>query len=158
MAERRETTPAVWDPWRDLGPYGRWGGAPGLVPLFEAMDEMLAPRLKNAASLSPAIDVDETEQGYNVSIELPGVTREDIDVSLEANVLTIRGEKKQEEQRKKGRRRWTERMYGAFQRSFTLPADSDPGRLEASFRDGVLRIDVPKTEASKPKKIAVTTP
>ena len=113
-------------------------------------------RLQRAAALSPAIDVDEDDDGYTICVELPGVSKEDVDVGLEGNLLTIRGDKREEKRGEgKGRRRWTERSYGAFERSFTLPSDADAEGVDATFRDGVLRIELKKSEASKPKSISV---
>lgn len=151
--EPTETRPTRWDPWRDLSPYGRWDPFRGL----SLMEEFFTPGMRQAAALSPAIDVDEDEERYTIQVELAGVRKEDIHLEVEQNVLHIRGEKRVEEEEagKRRKRRWTERVFGAFQRSFSLPSDSDPEHLEASFRDGVLRIDVPKSEAAKPRTITV---
>jgi len=153
---RTEERPARWSPWTDLAPYGRWGIGSGLTPLARMLEEMAGPPgLRRMAAGAPAIDVDEDEQGYEVSVELPGVAREDIDIQLEENLLTIRGEKRHEAEGGERKRRWTERSFGAFQRAFTLPPDADADRMEASYRDGVLRIQLPKTERSKPRSIAI---
>ena len=79
----------------------------------------------------------------------------DVTVEAEGNVLTIRGEKRSEQEEKKERARWTERSYGSFSRSFTLPPNAESERVAASFRDGVLSIEIPKSEEAKPKIISI---
>ncbi len=109
------------------------------------------------AVLAPKLDVAETDKGYHLSVELPGVSEKDVDVSLHEGVLTIRGEKKAEE--KKEGKNWhrVERTYGSFQRSVSLPKEIDEDAVSASFKHGVLSIDVPKSEKKKnnSKKIEV---
>jgi HSP20 family protein len=109
-------------------------------------------------SFSPRVDVTETEEEVRVEAELPGLDAEDIDVSLSRNVLTISGEKKHEkEEREKGYYR-SERTYGAFKRSLTLPEAVDFNRANATFEKGVLTIAFPKTaQAQERKKIEVKT-
>jgi len=111
-----------------------------------------APR---GALLSPAVDLSENEQGFVVTAELPGVRREDVTVELHEDVLTLRGEKKSEREEKKDRSHWIEREYGSFSRSFTLPPTALADQLKASFTDGVLRIEIPKKEATKARQIAI---
>ena len=105
--------------------------------------------------LSPAVDLTEDDKGYRVSIELPGVKREDVTVELHEDVLTIRGEKKSEREEKKDRSHWIERTYGSFSRSFTLPATAIADELKATFKDGVLTVEIPKKEAAKARQIAI---
>jgi HSP20 family protein len=100
-----------------------------------------------------AIDLSEDDTRYLLSAELPGVKREDVTVEVEAGVLAIRGEKKRAERDE--RRRVVERCYGAFARSFTLPSDADPERVEAAFKDGVLSITIAKREPRRPRAVAV---
>lgn len=107
------------------------------------------------AALSPAVDLGEDEKSYLVSAELPGVRREDVTVELHEDVLTIRGEKKSERDEKKDRSHWIERSYGSFSRSFTLPPNAVADELKASFKDGVLSVEIPKKEAAKARQIAI---
>ena len=107
------------------------------------------------ASFLPAIEVAENDVHYAITVELPGSKKEDVQVELHDGLLTIRGEKKSEREEKKEQRRYVERSYGSFSRSFGLPADADAAHLEASFKDGVLSITLPKSEQAKPKTIAV---
>jgi len=105
--------------------------------------------------LSPAVDLSENEHAFVISAELPGVRREDLTVELHEDVLTLRGEKKSEREEKKDRSHWVERSYGSFSRSFTLPPTALAEQLKASFADGVLRIEIPKKEATKARQIAI---
>jgi HSP20 family protein len=107
------------------------------------------------APLSPAVDLSEDEKSYLVSAELPGVRREDVTVELHEDVLTIRGEKRSEREEKKDRSHWVERSYGSFSRSFTLPPNAVADELKASFKDGVLSIEIPKKEAVKARQILI---
>ena len=103
------------------------------------------------------MDVHENDTRYTVTVELPGTRKEDVQVELSEGMLTIRGEKKSEREETKERRRYVERSYGSFSRSFTLPGDANAERLDASFKDGILTITIPKTEESKPKRVAIKT-
>ena len=105
--------------------------------------------------LAPAIDVSEDDGHYVVSVELPGVGKDDVTVECHDGVLTIRGEKKSEREEKKEKSRYLERSYGAFSRSFTLPPNADPDRIQASFKDGVLTVTIAKTEEAKPRVISI---
>ena len=115
---------------------------------------------RTAAAAAPCIDIDEDEDSYEITAELPGMKPDDVHVEVNQNVLTISGEKRigfGEEEKQKKRSRWSERSYGRFTRSFTLPRDADSERLEARFSNGVLTVSVPKSEASKPRTIDVKT-
>lgn len=100
-----------------------------------------------------AVDSSEDDACYRVSAELPGVQREDVTVEVQAGVLSIRGEKKRAEREET--RRLAERSYGPFARSFALPSDADPARVEASFKDGVLCIVIAKRESREPRSVNV---
>ena len=93
----------------------------------------------------PAVDVVEEDGHYQVTAEMPGITEDDIEVVLHENVLTVKGEKRQEHEEKKGNTRMSERQYGSFRRSFRLPADADPDNISATCRDGVLTVAIPRT-------------
>lgn len=102
---------------------------------------------------SPAVDVAESDNEYLVKVELPGINKEDVKVTVQDSVLTILGEKKQETEAKNYHR--VERSYGSFQRSFTLPSTVKADKVDATFKDGVLTIALPKAEEAKPKEIDV---
>ena len=108
-----------------------------------------------ASTWSPAVDIVEQKDQYTVKVELPGVSKEDVKITMEDNVLTIRGEKKEEKETKEGSHHRIERSYGAFQRSFALPTTVKTDKIEASFKDGVLNVELPKSEEAKPKQIDV---
>lgn len=109
---------------------------------------------EDARSLSPAIDIDETDEEYQISADLPGVKEDDISVDCSGNLLTISAERRSETEGKKSDRR--ERFYGVYQRTFTLPQGADSDRIEASYDNGVLSIRVPKAEPVKRRKINLT--
>lgn len=104
---------------------------------------------------TPAVDVAEHEDAYQVKVELPGVSKDDVKITMQDNILTIRGEKKQEKESKSSNYHRVERSYGSFQRSFTLPTSVKHDRIEASYKDGILTIALPKAEEAKPKQIEV---
>ena len=108
---------------------------------------------------SPNAEAVQSSNKYSVSLELPGVKQDDIDVSLHDNVLTVKGEKRSEREEKDEDKHtyFCERTYGAFQRSFRLPADVNAEEIEATFADGVLTVAIPKIpeEVAKPKRIDV---
>lgn len=99
--------------------------------------------------LNPRLDVVETETGYEVSVELPGIEQKDLDVTVANGVLTLKGEKKAESESKDKGRLYAERSYGAFQRSLSLPADADESKIEAAFKNGVLTLTINKTAEAK---------
>src|SRR5436305_2887438 len=104
----------------------------------------------------PAMDLVETEDDFVLRADLPGVSQEDVNIELEDNVLTISGQRKAEhEERKEGYYR-VERSSGTFSRSLTLPEGVDPDAVKASFDRGVLEVRVPKPDAKKPRKVAIS--
>lgn len=168
MAEKKEKKERVereesgtLEPWRPFGELEPWpslfGESPFGIRLPRLMDELFRERPWAGAGrgLLPAIDVSDDDQRYTITVELPGASKEDVHVELQEGMLTIRGEKKREREEKKERRRYVERSYGSFSRSFRLPPDADPDRLDASFKDGVLTVAIPKTEEAKPRMIAI---
>ncbi|MBK7351899.1 MAG: Hsp20/alpha crystallin family protein [Gemmatimonadetes bacterium] len=103
----------------------------------------------------PPTDVFEDADGLKIVAELPGLTREDVKLTVEHQTLTLRGEKKQVAEEKSTRVHRYERSYGAFERSFTLPSTVDVTRVEATFDHGVLTVTLPKAEQAKPRTIEV---
>lgn len=103
----------------------------------------------------PRVDITEEDNRYELTADLPGMRREDIKVEVRDNVLTLRGEKKMEEEKKDKNYRLSERYYGEFTRTFTLPENVDRNAIDAEFKDGVLHLSIPKTEKAKPKQIEV---
>lgn len=107
-------------------------------------------------SWMPAVDIEEQDDTILVHAELPGLKREDIDISLEDKVLTISGERKFENEDKRDNFHRIERSYGRFTRRFTIGKPIDATKVAASFRDGVLTVTLPKAEETKPKKIDIS--
>lgn len=101
----------------------------------------------------PAVDVTDTEKSYEMTAELPGMDERNVEVKFANGVLTIKGEKKEEKEEKKKDYHLSERRYGSFQRSFTVPDGVDTDKIEANFKNGVLTVSLPKTpEAQKQEK------
>ncbi len=142
----------AWEPLRDW-PFRGFGAPSRLARMMEEMFERPARR----GQLFPALDVTEDDGNYVFSVELPGAKKDDVSIECENKVLTIRGEKKSEREERKEKGRYLERSYGAFSRSFTLPPNADPDRIQASFKDGVLTVTIAKTEETKPKVISIKT-
>jgi HSP20 family protein len=105
---------------------------------------------------TPALDLYDEKDRFLVSVELPGMTKDAINISLHDGVLTVSGERKHEREGKEGETFRSERYFGKFQRSVTLPATVDSAKVKASYKDGVLLVDLPKSEESKPKQIEVS--
>jgi HSP20 family protein len=99
----------------------------------------------------PPVEIGETDKNYQITMEIPGSARDDIKIWSESGVLMVTGQKKVEA----GNRLWAERVAGEFSRSFELPADVAVDKIEARFRNGVLTIEIPKTEPVKPKSIEI---
>jgi HSP20 family protein len=104
---------------------------------------------------SPRVDIVEQDGGYELVADLPGLKKEDIKIEIEDNMLTLRGEKKLEEEKKDRNYRLSERYYGEFVRTFALPENVNRDGIVAEFKDGVLTLEIPKTEKAKPKQIEV---
>jgi HSP20 family protein len=103
----------------------------------------------------PAVDISENGDNLFVDVEIPGMKKEDINISLENNVLSLQGEKKQEKEvKEENYHRW-ERNYGSFARSFELPVQVQSDKIKASYRNGVLHIELPKAEEVKPREIPI---
>jgi HSP20 family protein len=140
-----------WDPFRDLNllqdRMNRMFDDAGRV---WRTDEATA-----TTTWSPAVDIFETEGEIVVKAELPGMDRKDIGLNLEKNVLTLKGERGFEKETKDENYHRIERSYGAFSRSFAIPATVDEEKIRADYKDGVLKIVLPKKEQAKPKQIRI---
>lgn len=117
--------------------------------------ELAPSMMKGQEELMPAFDIAEADDHFVVKADLPGIDPKNLDISLAGNVITIRGEKKEEREEKRERYYSMERQFGSFSRSFMLPSDVKEDGIEASFRDGVLRVTIPKSEHAKQRKIPV---
>jgi HSP20 family protein len=146
-----------WEPFRDL------------VSLQERMNRLFDESFRSRAGAgagqddewalggtwAPAVDIYEQDGNIVLKAELPGVDPKDVDIRVENNVLTLRGERKLENDVKKENYHRVERTYGSFSRSFTLPNVVDTEKIKAEYKDGVLRVVLPKREEAKPKQISI---
>lgn len=131
--------------------------------VFDMMNEMEEffnhswgfPSNAQAPDFSAAVDVTENEREYLFTLDAPGVSEKDIQVSVTGRQLSISGERRREEEEKSERAYRSERVFGQFQRSFLLPDEVNMDEIQASFKDGVLKVRVPKVEAAKAKSIAI---
>ncbi len=120
---------------------------------FFSMDTRLA---EPVSSLIPLMNIEELDDAYRITLEVPGMEKDDIDISVKDDVLTISGEKK-EDFKEEGTLFRRERWFGKFTRSVTLPSDVDVDKIEAEYKNGVLTLHLPKSEAAKGRKIQVKT-
>jgi HSP20 family protein len=148
-----------WDPFQDLR------SAQDEMAQMAPMSPMLAHALglhaqqgsgrATTTAWAPALDISERKDAYLVTVEVPGVKPEELDITLEDGLLTIQGERHFAHDSSEQQFHRVERRYGAFRRSITLPAQVQAEQIEASFENGVLQIMVPKMEEAKPKRIQV---
>lgn len=128
--------------------------------LARSMDRMLENEWRGAAAASasfvPRLEVVEHDGEFVVTAELPGIEEKDLNIEVHGNVLTLRGEKRSERSGESEGRTWTERSYGEFRRAVELPGDVQSDKASASFKNGVLAITLPKSDASKVRSIPVT--
>ena len=111
--------------------------------------------LREGKMFVPAFDITEGEKEYTVIAELPGMDEKDLNVTFTDGILTVKGEKKQESEDKGETYHRIERRYGSFQRSFRIPDHIQADKIEATYKDGVLKLTIPKSEESEPKKIEI---
>lgn len=138
-----------WDPFREL------------VTMSDRLNRMLAEPSTLAregepyGTWVPPVDIFEKDDTLYLRAELPGMRKEDIDLRIENGVLTLTGERRRDEILAQATGHRLERLSGTFTRSFTLPTTVDAGKIAASYRDGVLEVRLPKSEASKPKRVEI---
>jgi HSP20 family protein len=138
-------------PWHELETMGdrmrHWTDYPSLgTSLFKSP-------LFSEADWLPAVELVEEDGEFVLTAELPGLSKDDVDVSIDDNVLTLKGEKKTEREEAHGRMYIRERMYGSFERGFTLPRNVEPEKIKADFHDGLVEIHMPKGEEAKGRHI-----
>jgi HSP20 family protein len=147
-----------WNPLRDIT---AWHPVSDFAHMQEDIDRMLDSFRGDiidedvSKTLMPAVDIVERENDFTINVELPGVDKKDVKISIQNNVLTIKGEKRQENGKKGENYHRVERSYGLFQRSFTLPSTVAADKIDASYDNGILNLVIPKLEESKPKEIEV---
>jgi HSP20 family protein len=136
--------------WNPRGNVYHW--RENLLDDFFKNDRFFTPSQGN---WYPAVDVNEDDNAYHVHMELPGLTKEDVKISFKDDVLQVSGEKKSEQKDDKKDYHYYERRYGKFLRAFKINSDVIVDKIDASFKDGVLMVDLPKAEIAKPKEIEV---
>lgn len=139
----------------DLTPRSSFDRLSSLRDLFDSAFQLTSPVSGRSAGWTPALDVYENGENVTVQVELAGLKKEDFDISLEDDVLTISGERKSETEAKEGESYRRERTYGSFRRSVTLPSPVKPDEVKAAYQDGILTVTLPKAEEAKPRKIQV---
>lgn len=142
-----------WEPFRDL------------VGLQDRMNRMFDESFRGGrtadddwalgGSWAPAVDIYEQDGNIELKAELPGLDPKDVDIRVENNVLTLRGERRIDNEVKRESYHRVERAYGSFSRSFTLPSVVDTEKIQAEYKDGVLRLVLPKKEEAKPRQIEI---
>jgi HSP20 family protein len=150
-----------WQP--SVQPVTRWDPFAELANLRREMDQIFgeffgrtpSKMAATEAVWSPLVDIHETKDSFVVKAELPGVKQEGLQVSVEGDALTLKGERKLESQIKEDQYHRIERSYGRFERVLLLPANVDPDGVKATYRNGVLEIQLPKREEAKPKAVKV---
>ena len=160
MADKEKETKAV-APWRPFMDLTRWER-----DMDRMMDEYFGRRTRpwwpqrwfggeDMEVTAPAVDMFEEKDDIVVKAEIPGMTKDNIEVNLTDHTLTIKGEKKKEEEVKKENYFRSERSYGSFVRTLPLPTDVHGDKVEATFKNGILEIRLPKTEAAKAKEVKI---
>jgi HSP20 family protein len=143
-----------WDPFRELEHFSRHLASAMNRPIPERRGDQRDEWLLSA-DWAPSVDILEDDKAYTIKADLPEVKKEDVKVSVENGVLVITGERHAEKEEKGRRYRRIERSHGSFVRSFTVPEDADATKVAAAFKDGLLIVTLPKSEAAKPKNIEV---
>lgn len=141
-----------WNPWRGAATLQNSVNRFFDDPFFRTFDGDDDVQM---GTWHPVVDLFEKDDNYVVKAELPGLKKEDITIDIEDRLLTLKGERKYENEVKEDNYYRRERSYGKFQRSFRLPTDVNPDDVKAKFNDGVLEIEVPKPEEKKPKQITI---
>jgi HSP20 family protein len=146
--------------WR---PFARWSPFQEMEEMVERMGRLMGRwpgevkrEAMTVAEWVPLVDITEDDKEYLVKAELPEVKKEEVKVTVEEGVLSIHGERNVEKEEKGRKFHRIERAYGSFERSFTLPDDADATRITSDFKDGVLKVRLPKSPTAKPKAIEVT--
>ncbi len=141
----------------------RWDPVREMMGLRRAMDRLFddamvsSPGWDNVSRMELALDVSESDDAYTVRASIPGVNPDDIDITYNANTLTIKGEVKEEKEIQEARYHLRERRFGSFSRSINLPSTIDASGIQANYEKGVLSLNLPKAEEAKPKRIEIKT-
>jgi HSP20 family protein len=141
-----------WTPWREMTTFNDRINRLFDGPFFRSS---LLENENSLSEWSPTVDIYHHDDAIVIKAELPGMEKKDIDIDIKDGVLTLKGERSHEDEVKEENYYRRERTYGKFHRAFKLPDDVDHEKIKADFKKGVLKIDIPKPEERKPKKITV---
>jgi HSP20 family protein len=158
MSDQKKEVNMALIKWKNRDPYDPWSDIRTLQEeINDLFDIDRFPPISGLfdRSNSPSIDIVEGENDFTVACELPGLEQKDIDLSIVSNVLTIKGDKKNERETRNGKYYKKETWSGSFQRTLSLPSSVDPERVNAQLKDGILTVSLPKKEEAKPKQISV---
>ena len=142
----------------------RWNPLRELEEMSERLNRFLGRKddrrsndreLMTVADWAPSVDISETDEAFHIAVELPEVKKEDVRITVDNGILTLQGERTQEREEKDRKIHRIERSYGRFVRSFSLPGIVDDTKVRAEFKNGVLYLDLPKSEKAKPKAVEV---
>ena len=138
----------------------RWSPMRDMLNIQDEMNRLFNNFARSSESdrdvlWSPMVDIFENEDEITVNVEIPGMGKDDVKISIQDNVLTLKGEKKQDKEMKDKNFHRVERAYGTFERSFSLPSSIQTDKVKATTKDGVLTVTLPKAEESKPKEIDI---
>lgn len=144
----------------------RWTPFTDMVTLREKMnrlfEDMFTGRSEDkdltASTWAPSVDIYETESELVMTAEIPGIDEKDVEIKIEDNTLTLKGERKFEKETKEENYHRIERSYGSFYRAFTLPNSIDPDKIQAEHENGILKITMPKRQELKPRKVKILKP
>jgi len=143
-----------WEPYRrTLSPFGNWFDMTSRMN--QMLDNIFGEDDGDKTVWGPSVDVVENDDSYQIMAELPGIKMDDVKINLADDVLTVKGEKKNEVSESKRSFYRVERCYGRFQRSFTLPSSVDAKKVKANLDNGVLTITLPKAEQAKAREIPI---
>ncbi|UCG09492.1 MAG: Hsp20/alpha crystallin family protein [Desulfobacterales bacterium] len=140
-----------WNPWREMVTLQNRFNRLLDDPFFRTEGE----NAEDVGTWYPAVDMFENDDSFVIKAELPGMEKKDISVDVKDRVLTLTGERNHDNEVKEKNYYRRERSYGKFQRSFMLPADVDPDKIKADFKNGLLKIEVPKPEGQTPKQSTI---
>ena len=141
-----------WNPTRDMFSFRH--------QMNHLFNDVFRPVVRGDEGLSmwnqyPTVDIYDNDENISITAELPGIDKKDIVIDVKDGVLTLKGERSFDNEIKEEKYYCRERTFGKFERVFRLPAGVDPEKISADYKDGILKIDVPKPEGKKPKQIAV---
>lgn len=142
--------------WRNRNELAPWRALREIDEQFDRVMGNLASDTGRVPQMwTPAVDLRETEDAYVIEADMPGMKKDDLDINVHGDFVTVKGERKSEHESKEADYHYVERSYGSFQRTFELPGGVDASKADAKFKDGVLKVTLPKREDAKPRQIEV---